>query len=56
MIFMSYVTATYDSYPDNQLLAIQNYEPNYIYYIVFIFLNMFVFSSIPGSVIYLRYR
>lgn len=24
MIFMVYVTATYDSYPDNQLLAIQN--------------------------------
>lgn len=25
MIFLVYVTATYDSYPDNQLLAIQNY-------------------------------
>lgn len=56
MIFMVYVTATYDSYPDNQTLAIQNYEPNYIYYIAFIFLNMFIFSSIPGSLIYLRYR
>lgn len=25
MIFMIYVTATYDSYPDNQILVIQNY-------------------------------
>ena len=56
MIFIIYVTATFDSYPDNQLLSIQNYEPNYIYYIVFIFLNMFLFSSIPGSLIYLKYR
>lgn len=56
MIFMVYVTATYDSYPDNQLLVIQNYEPNYIYYIVFIFCNMFLFSSIPGSLIYIKFR
>jgi hypothetical protein len=25
MIFMVYVTATFDSYPDNQILAMQNY-------------------------------
>lgn len=25
MIFVVYVTATYDSYPDNQFLAVQNY-------------------------------
>jgi hypothetical protein len=56
MIFIVYVTASYDSYPDNQLLSIQNHEPNYMYYIAFIFLNMFLFSSIPGSLIYLRYR
>jgi hypothetical protein len=56
MIFIVYVTATFDSYPDNQLLSIQNYEPNHLYYIIFIFMNMFLFSSIPGSLIYLRYR
>lgn len=56
MIFMIYVTATYDSYPDNQILAVQNYMPNYIYYIVFIFANMFLFSSIPGSIIYIKFR
>lgn len=56
MIFHVYVTATYDAYPDNQLLVIQNYEPNYIYYIVFIFANMFLFSSIPGTIIYLGFK
>lgn len=56
MIFMLYVTATFDSYPDNQTLIIQNFEPNYIYYIVFIFANMFLFSSIPGTLIYLKFR
>lgn len=56
MIFMVYVTATFDSYPDNQTLAIQNHEPNIIFFITFIFLNMFLFSSIPGSLIYLKFR
>lgn len=56
MIFMVYITAAYDSYPDFQMLVIQNYEPNYIYYIVFIFANMFLFSSIPGTLIYYVFR
>ncbi len=56
MIFNVYVTASYDSYPDNQMLAIQNYEPNYIYYIVFVFANMFLFSSIPGTIIFLVFK
>ena len=56
MIFITYVVATYDSYPDNQYIAVQNYEPNYIFFIVFIFLNMFLFSSIPGSLIYHKFR
>jgi len=56
MIFITYVTATYDSYPDNQIRAIQNSELNYMFFIVFIFLNMFLFSSIPGSLIYNKFR
>jgi len=56
MIFNVYVASSYDSYPDNQMLAIQNYEPNYIYYIVFVFANMFLFSSIPGTIIFLVFK
>lgn len=56
MIFIIYVTATYDSYPDNQNLAAQNYLPNMIYFVVFIFANMFLFSSIPGSIIFIKFK
>lgn len=48
MIFIVYITASYDVFPDNQTLAMQNYEPNYIFFIIFAFANMFLFSSIPG--------
>lgn len=56
MIFQTYALATYDNYPDNQILAVQNYEPNTIYFIVFIFLNMFLFASIPGTIFYNKFR
>lgn len=51
-----YGVATYDFFPDFQILATQNYEPNYIFYAVFVFLNMFLFASIPGAVIYNKFR
>jgi hypothetical protein len=56
MIFNVYAMATYDYFPDHQLLAVQNYQPNYIYFIVFVFFNMFLFASIPGSLIYNKFR
>lgn len=55
-IFITYVLATYDSYPDNQMDAIQQFMPNYFYFILFVFLNMFLFSSIPGSLIYTQFK
>ena len=55
MVFLTYITATYDAFPDNQLLAMQNYEPNFIIFIVFAFANMFLFSSIPGELIYIKF-
>jgi hypothetical protein len=56
MIYHVYGVATYDFFPDYQMLAMQNYQPNYIFYAVFIFFNMFLFVSIPGAVIYSKYR
>ena len=56
MIFIMYVTATFDAYPDNQTLSIQNSEFNYIFFIVFVFMNMFLFSFIPGLLIYTQFR
>ena len=56
MIFITYVMSSYDNFPDNQWLAIQNYEPNYIFFIVFILLNLFLFTTIPGSLVYQKFR
>lgn len=56
MIFATYTLATYDNYPDNQIPAIKDFEPNFIFFVVFIFFNMFLFASIPGSLIYNKFR
>ena len=56
MIFSVYVLSSYDNYPDNEWFAIQNYEPNYIFFIVFILLNFFLFTTIPGSLVYNKFR
>lgn len=56
MIFITYVLGTYDAYPDNQLPAIRSQLYYYWLFILFIFLNMFIFSSIPGSLIFDIFR
>ena len=56
MIYQMYGVATYDFYPDFQTLATQNYQPNYIFFAVFVFLNLFLFATIPGAVIYNKFR
>jgi hypothetical protein len=56
MIFITYVLGTYDVYPDNQLPAIRSQLYYYWLFILFIFLNMFIFSSIPGSLIFDIFR
>ena len=55
MIFIIYVTGSYDSYPDNQLKAFEISELLEVFFIGFIFLNMFLFSSIPGSLLFDSY-
>jgi len=52
MIFITYVMGTYDAYPDNQIAAVQSSTFYYGIFILFIFLNMFIFTSIPGSIIF----
>ena len=56
MIYQMYALATYDNFPDNQTPTIQFYQPNYIFFAVFIFLNMFFFASVPGTLIYNKIR
>ena len=56
MIFITYILGTYDSYPDNQIPAIEENNWYYCMFILYIFLNMFIFTSIPGSLIFDRFR
>lgn len=56
MIFITYILGTYDSYPDNQLPAIEQNAWYYPMFILYIFLNMFIFSSIPGSLIFESFK
>ena len=56
MIFIIYVNVADGAPPDNQSLAMQSQEYNCIYFFIFVFLNMFLFSSIPGSLIYFRFK
>jgi hypothetical protein len=56
MIYQIYAVGTYDFYPDNQILAVQNYQLNYIFFIIFIFFNLFLFTPIPGGLIYNKFR
>ncbi len=51
-----YVLSTYDNYPDNQLLPIQASPGIYIFFIIFILLNFFLFVTIPTAVIFDSYR
>ena len=56
MIFSMYILSSFDNFPDNEMFAIQNYRPNYIFFAVFIFLNYFLFTIIPGSLVYNKFR
>ena len=56
MFFIMYINGTYDTYPDNQMPAIKSSVWYYAFFILFIILNMFMFSSIPGSLIFETYR
>ena len=55
-IFVLYVMSSYDSYPDNQLAAIRNQPFIYIYFIIFIFMNVLLFTTIPLSVIFQSFK
>lgn len=55
MIFNVYVCGSYDSFPDNQLLAFEISKWFQLFFVFFIFLNMFLFSSIPGSLLFDTY-
>jgi hypothetical protein len=48
--------SSYDSYPDNQLVAIRQNNAYYAIFIVFILLNVFFFVVIPATLIFNSFR
>lgn len=50
-IFLMYVMTTFDSYPDNQLVAIRLNIWIYAFFIVFIFINALLFLTIPTNIL-----
>lgn len=47
-----YVLTTFDSYPDNQLVAIRLHMWLFGFFIVFIFMNALFFVTIPANVLF----
>ena len=56
MIFTMYVLSSYDAYPDNQIPAIQSSFAIYGFFILFIFLNVFLFVTIPTTILFNSFR
>lgn len=48
--------STYDSYPDNQLIAIRQSIYIYAFFVIFIFLNVFFFVTIPATIVFNSFR
>lgn len=55
-IFIIYVMSSYDSYPDNQIVAIRQSLWIYAFFIFFIFLNVFFFVTIPTTILFNSFR
>lgn len=55
MVFVIYVTGSYDAFPDNQLLSFSISQWFEAFFLLFVFLNMFLFSSIPASLLFDSY-
>lgn len=55
MVFVIYVTGSYDAFPDNQFLSFSISQWFEAFFLLFVFLNMFLFSSIPGSLLFDSY-
>ena len=56
MIYSIYILSSYDGYPDNEWFAFQNFKPNVIFFVCFIFLNNFLLTTIPGTLVYNKFR
>jgi len=56
MIFIMFINASTDAYPDINFQAIRQSPWNYTYFYVFELINSFIFALIPGSLVYYTFR
>jgi hypothetical protein len=56
MSFLIYVLASYDAWPDYELLAVNTSAWYYVFFVAFIFLNCFYFVTIPTTVIFASFK
>lgn len=55
-IYVIYTMSSYDSYPDNQHVALRWSEWCYAFFITFILFNVFFFVTIPATIIFNSFR
>ena len=56
MIFIMYVLSSYDGFPETQFPAIRESFGIYWFFILFIFLNNFLFLTIPTTILFNSFR
>lgn len=56
MSFLIYVLASYDAWPDYELVAVAASNWYYVFFVAFIFLNCFYFVTIPTTVIFASFK
>ena len=54
--FLFYILASFDSWPDYQIVVIDNSKWYYIFLVAFIFLNYFYFVTIPTTVMFNSFK
>ena len=51
-----YILSSYDSFPDNQQIALNANVYYYAFFVIFIFFNVFFFVVIPATLIFQSFR
>jgi hypothetical protein len=54
--YLIYIITSYDAYPDNQLVALRWSQWTNAIFLPYVILNMFVFVTIPGAIIFSSFR
>lgn len=51
-----YILSSYDCYPDNQLKPIRHQPHIYVIFILFIFMSVLIFTTVPNTFLFEEYK